>query len=544
VSELHLRPYQRECIDAVFQAWGEGMRRPAVVLPTGAGKTVVFSHLIKEFRERRKADPFHHTHRRVIVLVHRDELADQAIAKIRATLPDGVTVGKVKAESNQVGADVMVCSVQTLVSAKRRDNLTAFEKHYGRIGLIITDECHHAAAASYRKVYDAFPDALNLGVTATMARGDKVGLGGVWDGVVYSKSVLWMIANGYLSDVRTKRVEAKGLDLSGVSKSRGDYAAGSLGEAMEAAEFERAIAEAYTEHAKDRPGVVFTPTVATAESAAEALNTAGVSTAVISGATPRDERLATFEAFRRGDVQVLSNCMVLTEGFDAPWAEVAVIARPTQSAPLYTQMVGRVLRTWPGKTEALVLDLVGASGHKLRTLVDLDDGAVQGVRDDETLGEAAEREAKERNALVPGSAPAFTLRVRDVDTFAGSEHAWLRTPKGVLYLQGGDARVVLWPAFDDDGWDVVVAPNKGRWQRTEHRGLDLSMAMAWAESTAEDVAGFSTLRSARWRKSAPSQAQTDYAAVLGINTEGMNRGQVSEAIDAVASARAIDRYVR
>lgn len=265
---------------------------------------------------------------------------------------------------------------------------------------------------------------------------------------------------------------------------------------------------------------------------------------MISGVTPREERLRIFEGFRKGSIQVLANCMVLTEGFDAPWAEVAVVARPTQSAPLYTQMVGRVLRTWPGKAEALVLDLVGASGHKLRTLIDLDDGAVQSIRDGETLGEAAEREEAERNALVPGSAPKFTLRTRDVDTFGESSHAWMRTPKGVLYLQGGDARVVLWPSETAGAWDVVVAPKEGKWQRTEHRGLDVSMAMVWAESTAEDVAGFSTLRSARWRKQEPSEKQINYARGLGIDTDGMNRGQVSEAIDAVASARAIDRYVK
>jgi superfamily II DNA or RNA helicase len=538
---IKLRPYQTECIDAVFKAWVEDMRRPAVVLPTGAGKTVVFSHLIKQWRTR--SEDWSECGERVIVLVHRDELADQAIAKIRATLPDGVTVGKVKAHDDAVHADVMVCSVQTLASAPRRIRIRRAELESGPVGLIITDECHHAAAASYRKVYDAFPDALNLGVTATLARGDKVGLGGVWDGVVYSKSVLWMISQGYLSDVRTKHVEAKGLDLSGVTTSRGDYAAGSLGDAMQAAGFERAIVEAYVEHAKDRPGVVFTPTVATAESAADALNAAGVRTEVITGATTREDRLRIFDAYRRGEVQTLANCMVLTEGFDAPWAEVAVIARPTKSAPLYTQMVGRVLRTWPGKTEALVLDLVGASSHKLRTLVDLDDGAVKVIKEDETLGEAAEREAAEANTLVPGSAPAFTLRARDVDTFAGSEHAWQRTPKGVLYLQCGGAYVLLWPS-EREGWDVVHAPEGQRWVRTRHRGLDIASAMAWGESVAEDVSAFSTQRSARWRKQRPSDAQLTFAESLGIDVAGMNRGDVSVAIDSVKAARAIDRYVR
>lgn len=551
MTEIKLRDYQEEAIDAVFAAWAGGMRRPAIVLPTGAGKTVVFSSLVQRFRTSHYVEPLQHTGLRVIVLAHRDELVDQAIGKLRALLPADTSVGKVKAADNDIDADVMVCSVQTLASARRLAALAGDARSaYGKVGLIITDECHHAAAASYQKVYDAFPDALHLGVTATMARGDGVGLGSVWEDVVFKRSVLWMMKRGYLTDVEARSVSVD-IDMSGVKTSRGDYQAGDLGQALMESEAHRPIAQAYVDHAKDRRGIVFTPTVETAHATAEELNTAGVKTAVVSGETPRDERRRIFDDFRTGKVQVLSNCMVLTEGFDAPWAEVAVIARPTQSQPLYVQMVGRVLRPWPGKERALVLDVVGASAsNKLRTLIDLEPGRVQGVKEGETLQEAEEREEEEANATVvrPAESPSFQLKVKDVGLFAGSDHAWVTTPKGVLYINCGERYVFLWPSPKEPGtWDVCHAATKGRepWQRTEYQGLELGAAMAWGEAVSEDFyAGFSTRRSASWRKGKPSDAQLEFAQRLGIpGAESMGKGDLSAAIDVVMGARFFDPRV-
>lgn len=567
MTELRLREYQREAIDSVFKAWSDGMQRPAIVLPTGAGKTVVFSALVKRYQEYSGSPGWKHG-ARVVILAHRDELVDQAIAKLRAVMP-GVNVGKVKAESNDLNADVMVCSVQTLASKKRREDLLLGEMAWGSIGLIITDECHHAAAASYKKIYDAFPDALQLGVTATMARGDRQGLGDVWEDVVYSRSILWMISKGYLTDVRTKHIDlthktfdrpdirpgeiaVEGLDFSKIKSSRGDWAAGDLGRALMEAEADTAIARAYKEHAGDRQGIVFTPTVETACAAAEALTEAGIRSAVITGDTPKDERHHFYEQYRRGVFQTLVSCMVLTEGFDMPQAEVAVIARPTQSAPLYTQMVGRVLRPYPGKTEALVLDLVGASANKLRTLIDLEPGTVKAVRDGESLAEALIREEEEQNRKVPAGSLAFELKVRDVDAFAASEHAWVRTPKGVLFINCGETRVFLWPTPAEwggnrrDEWDVCVAVPGQPWKRVEpYTGLDLSSAMAWGEAVSEDhYPGFGTSRSAAWRKKPASEKQKDLAKRYGIDPKGMRAGEVSEAIDVAMGGLYFDRFVK
>lgn len=545
-TQLKLRDYQRAAIDAVFEAWHQGMRRPAIVLPTGMGKTVVFAHLISEFRSRPVNDgegyqPGH----RVIVLVHRDELADQAINKIRAVAPE-LSVGKVKAESNEIFADVMVCSVQTIARHGRRITLRNAQNTAGRVGLIITDECHHAAAVSYQEVYAAFPDALQLGVTATMARGDGVGLGTQWQDVVYTRSILNGIANGHLVDVKARNIDVEGFSLDRVKVSRGDYQASDLGDALEDSGGDLVIAKAYREHASDRPGIVFTPTVATAELTRDALRDTGITAASISGETPRDERLQIFENFRTGRTQVLVNCMVLTEGFDAPWASCAVIARPTRSQPLYIQMVGRVLRPWPtgGKKDALVLNLNGAGG-KLSTLIDLEPGLVQEIREGETLTEAVEREEAEGHTLITRGHPAFGLRMSEVNLFASSGTAWLQTAGGVMFIGAGDWTYFLWPSVVQDGaWDVCRRPKRGKPEQTHHQGLTMELAMSWAEAEAENHGSFSVSRKASWRGGKASEAQLGLAHSLGIDTTGMGKADVSDSISVALESRAIDPYLR
>lgn len=540
---LKLRDYQTDAIQAVFQAWADGMRRPAIVLPTGAGKTVVFSDLIKQFQER--------TGSRVMVLVHRDELADQALAKIHAVAPH-LTVGKVKASVRQVTADVMVCSVQTLARGNALKQILINDRgtHRPKVGLIITDECHHAAAPSYGKVYDAFPDALNLGVTATMARGDRLGLGDVWEEVVYSRSVLWMMSKGYLSPVRAVQVQLQGFDTASVKRSGGDFQAADLGRAMTEAEADKAIPRAYKQHAGDRPGIVFTPTVATAQAVADEMNAAGIPTAVISGETPKEERHRIYDDFRHGRVQVLSNCMVLTEGFDAPWAEVAVIARPTQSAPLYIQMVGRVLRTFPGKADALVIDLVGASSNKLRTLVDLDPTVpLKEVKEGETLEEAALREIEEDEAQTPAppGTIAFDLKHKEVDLFASSSTAWLTTKAGIPFVPAGDVTVFLFKSLEDPSLMDVVTLHKHDQHPVRHpvhQRLDMGTAMAWAEVVAEDIGAFSVAKSARWRKSKPSDGQVGVLDRFGVDASKMSRGEASDAISVLFASQALDVYAQ
>lgn len=543
-TSIKLRDYQTETIDAVFGAWKDGEKRPSVVLSTGAGKTVIFSALIQRFIEENGT--------RAVVLVHRDELADQTVNKLKEVAP-GLQVGRVKASADQVHHQVMVCSVQTLARQARRDRLFAGQRIAGTIGLIVTDECHHALSPSYGKVYDAFPDALNVGFTATLARGDNKGLGSVWSEPVYTKSLPWMIKSGFLVPPRGLTVRVDDLDLSSVKKTAGDYQAGDLGHAIEESSLTDSVVSAYREHAWTRPGIVFTPTVDTARQMADAFTGAGLKAESVWGETPREDRRRIYEDFRTGKTRVLTSCMVLTEGFDAPHASCAVIARPTQSQPLYVQMVGRVLRLFPGKTDALIIDAVGASqANKLKTLVHLDPDLFEQVSPCEECDRTpCACPCKECGEPKPCQCPKEKREIKlkgtgaSIDLFSASTQAWLTTKAGVLFIPVGDGSVFLWASKSEQGaWDVAYAPKKGPWQRL-HEGLPMGTAMAWAETEADACMPFSTKKTASWRRKPASEAQSGLARRLGVDvTPGMRAGEVGDAISVAFASRQLDPYLR
>lgn len=574
-TQLPLRDYQRAALDAVYDAWHGGTQRPAVVAPTGAGKTVMFSHLIREEHDT--------TGDRTVVLVHRDELADQAMDKIKQVAPH-LSVGKVKAADNNVHADVVVASVQTLAREHRLTQLlesqhpvtttsAPYPGAHGPFGLVIVDECHHAVAPSWLRVLEqlgcfagidkhtTFPvGPRTVGFSATLARSDKVGLGSVWQKVAYAISLTRLIRKGHLTDVRGKRITMASLDLDGVKRSGGDYQAGALGEALSEANVGEVVAQAYAEYAADRQGVVFTPTVETAHDVMAALSVAGFPTGVVTGSTHRDDRQWLYRQYQDGKIQVLVNCMVLTEGFDAPWASCAVIARPTQSAPLYTQMVGRVLRPWPGKTDALVLDVVGASDDlKLATLIDLTAGKVRQLADGESLAEAveaAELEELETQALRDAYAAQSRMDARDVDLFAQSRNVWLRTQAGVWFIPTRSGEFFLWPGEEPGMWDVAQAPIKEgthtrlAWQRL-HTGLSLELAMSWAQAEAEEADYSVAARDASWRTKGgkASEGQQKMLARFpelldGRNPAELRKGEASDLISIGIASRQIDRHYR
>lgn len=323
---LPLRGYQEECLDVMDKCWSEGKTRVAAVLPTGAGKTVVFAHLIKRFRTERPDS-------RVLVLAHTDELVTQAAKKIRDVAPH-LRTGIVKASRNEITSDVIVASVQTLRNTKRRERIKG-------VGLIIVDECHHSTASTYRTIMEHFgafdeePTIRLAGFTATFARGDNAKLSEIWEEVAYRKDIVFMIREGYLLNIRGKRIEVPDLDLSKVKKTRGDFSEGDLGEAIEHSMAPEVVAKSYVEHSSGRSGVVFTPTVATAYLMADNFNSLGIRTEVVHGGLATSDRRDIIARLASGETQVVSNCAVLTEGFDEPRVSTVVIARPTRSAPLY-----------------------------------------------------------------------------------------------------------------------------------------------------------------------------------------------------------------
>ncbi|MFH9404923.1 DEAD/DEAH box helicase [Streptomyces sp. NPDC017638] len=527
------RPYQLDAIEALRQGWAAGQQRLAVVLPTGAGKTVVFSHLAHQMLDSLDG-------RRVLVIAHREELIEQAASKLLSVDPM-LRVGIVKAQrDDHADADVIVASVQTLAVPRRREAIRD-------IGLIIVDECHHAAAPTYMEVlrhFGAWDGGVPVaGFTATMARADG-GLAEVWQDVVYRLDILDMISDGYLCDVRGMAIKVDTLNLDRVRTRGGDLVDGQLGKALEDSGALDAIAKAYRDHAADRPGVVFTPTVATAQAAAASLRAAGITAAPVWGDMGRDERRATLARYEAGDVQVLTNCMVLTEGFDAPRTSCVVVARPTKSAGLYVQMVGRGLRPAPGKADALLLDVMGAATrHKLASMVDLTEREIGQAEAGRSLRQIAEEHAaaEQRRAL------AARVEAEEINLFGGSAIRWLRTQDGVWFIRLTSAMFLFLQR--DPGTRLY---RMRRWTQADgvhppktDVARPLPEALAWLEHQAKTLApqAFVT-RQARWRQDRPTGRQCALAHRLGIRIPpGSTAGDVADLIDQERVGRVLGQLI-
>lgn len=319
---MELRDYQRACIQKINRM---DSGRYLIQMATGLGKTVTFANIKR--------------HGRVLILSHREELVNQP--RKYYDCPFGIEQGTL--HSN--GEEVVSASVQSIVRRLHHFQPDDFD-------IIICDEAHHAAAKTYRQIFDYFKPRLLLGFTATPNRADGVRLDDVFSKIIFCRDLRWGIKNGYLSDIFCRRVDI-GYDLSAVKTRMGDYAPGELDEAM--SDTSDAIAEAYRLYAKGAT-LIFAVSVRHAQDIAAKIDGA----VVVTGETPN--RSAIIEAFARREIPCLVNCMVFTEGTDIPLVETVMIARPTQSDSLYAQMVGRGLRLHPDKDKLNLIDCVGITG--------------------------------------------------------------------------------------------------------------------------------------------------------------------------------------
>lgn len=341
---MKLRPYQEQAVQAVEEAFRE-VSSCLIVLATGGGKTIIFSHLAA--REVKRGG-------RVLILAHRGELLQQAIDKLRTAT--GIVAGLEKAEeTSDVSYDeppytVVVGSVQSMKSPKRLARFAPDE-----FSLIVIDECHHALTDTYRAVIDHFPDAHLLGVTATPDRGDLRSLGEVFEKIAFEYSIVQAIQDGYLCPIRAQTVPLQ-IDLSGVAKQGGDYQLAGLGSALEP--YLRQICNEIKERCRDRKTIVFTPLIATSRKMLALLGEAGVKEVreVNGESKDRAEVLAWFSSAAPGCV--LLNSMLLTEGFDEPTCDCICVLRATKVRALFTQMVGRGTRLAEGKRNLLLLDFL------------------------------------------------------------------------------------------------------------------------------------------------------------------------------------------
>lgn len=320
---ITLRPYQVECLDTIdAQPPGAYLCR----LATGLGKTVIFTNLPRKGR--------------MLILSHREELVRQPLKYF--TCKTGIEQGPDHAPDD---AEVVSASVQSMLHRLDRFAPDAFD-------IVVVDEAHHAAAKSYRRILKHFAPRMLLGFTATPNRADGARLNSVFSCIIFDRDLKWGVRQGYLSDIDCRRVNI-GFDLRAVHTRNGDYAPGELAEAMEGTA--DAIAEAYKKLAKGAT-LIFAVNVAQCHEIAARIPGA----VVVTGETKN--RAEIIRKFTAGEVPCVVNCMVFTEGTDIPRVETVIIARPTQSDSLYTQMVGRGLRLYPGKERLTLIDCVGVTG--------------------------------------------------------------------------------------------------------------------------------------------------------------------------------------
>jgi DNA repair protein RadD len=343
VERAHLRPYQIETVATFERRVAGGCKRIIVVAPTGGGKTLIGAAIIQAAVENWK---------RVLVVTHRREIIIQTSAKLQV---QGVRHGIVLAGvSPRPLEPVQIASVQTLVRrAIRTDKMLL-----PLADLLVIDECHHAPATTYRKIIDAYPNAVLLGLTATPCRGDGRGLGGIFQMIIETPQVGALIEQGYL--VKTRVYAPVDPNLKGVRVQAGDYAESQLAERMDVPKLIGDICVHWHKFGERRKTVAFAVNVSHSIHIRDEFIRSGVRAEHIDGSTPKAERDAILARLASGEIELVTNCMVLTEGWDLPEVGCAILARPTKKMGLYRQMIGRVLRPADGKHDAIILDHSGA----------------------------------------------------------------------------------------------------------------------------------------------------------------------------------------
>lgn len=337
-----LRPYQKEVIDRFEAGVAEGKQRQIIVAPTGAGKTVIAADIIRRHSEASKP---------VLVLAHRREIVLQTSAKLDA---NGINHGIIMAGHGHEPLPVQVASVTTLhVRAMRGSKI-----ELPPADLVVVDECHHATARTWQQIIAAYPNAVVLGLTATPCRGDGRGLGGIFDALVECPQVPELIEQSFL--VPTRVYAPTKPDLAGVRVHAGDYVESHLAERMDRPKLVGDIVSHWHRLAEKRRTVVFATGVGHSVHIRDEFRKSGVSCDHLDGSTPKEERDEILQKLAAGAIDVVTNCMVLTEGWDMPEVGCCVLARPTRKLGLYRQMVGRVLRPAEGKADAIVIDHAGA----------------------------------------------------------------------------------------------------------------------------------------------------------------------------------------
>ena len=523
------RDYQRAAVDAARDrtaAHGNTM----LVLPTGAGKTAIAGFYIGEELEHRRHD-------RVLVLQHTDELIDQNRSAIGTVT--GMPTSVVKAEQDDWDGRIVFGSVQTLARANRRERMAP-------VSHLVIDECHRSAAQSYQSIIDEAralnPEIKLLGLSATPGRGDGRSLRRTFSNVGYHLKIGTLIGRGLLVPPRTYTIDLGVEDeLAGLGATAGDFDMRAADKVLNRSVLNEAVVEHWQAKAADRRTIFFCATVDHADAVAEAFRTAGVTAETISGEMPSRTRADLIARFDRGEVQVLTNCMVLTEGFDSQPVGCIGILRPMLHKGTFIQAVGRGLRRvdparFPGivKTDCVVLDFAGAALRhgSLEQEITLDE-------DDPEPGQAPWKLCPTCEAELPLGASVcdfcghvFTREraearlltafdMMEIDLLERSPFAWcdLHGDGQAMMASGFNG----WAGVFHDGalWHALGQP-KGRAIRPLAIGTRVQALAAADDFLSATETGTASIKSRRWLNDPATIKQMDLLQRTGHQANGLD----------------------
>lgn len=539
--QITWRDYQTEIIESVFSDWQDHQSLLAVAA-TGAGKTNILWGIADRFIGEKPGA-------RVVVLAHRKELIEQPLARLNQFWPHlAKRAGIVMANSNECHRQIVIATVQTLgsKSGKRISEML----NYGKVDLLIVDECHHISAGQYGQVIDGLKaknaDLKLLGVTATPERGDKKSLAEIFQKESANVGVMRLIDEGHLCQPIVHGVKTN-IDLSGV-KVQGaggarDYNNEQLVAAVETDDCFKLVVKTHMEKIANRPTIAFVPSVAGAYRLAALLCEQGVKAVAADGTTPRAEREAVITDFKAGRITCICNVALWTEGLDLPQLECCHLVRPTKSDALYLQMVGRTLRTHPGKESVDIFDYqpLGSRNLDMRMIklgLKKRKPSVFGAMGGGGGGMV------DKHLHRAGDHIEYTL----LDYFGKRKEAWVTSHSGWRIVSMGKSEVdaidrslavspdgsQLWAVWKKEGdrWNQAKLALQGDFNTVTAKTEEF--IKKWGNRSFLDA-------NAAWRARKPTDSQVQFGSKLHVYVLGMNAGQLSDAINEKLILQAISR---
>ncbi len=353
-KDCTLREYQQCAKNDIFLKW-DSCDNVLFQMPTGTGKTRLFTSIINDIKIW---NTLHHEDNKILIIAHRIELIEQISKNLeRYKIQHGIIAGGIKREYNH---SVQVASIQTI---SHHTNISAIQDL--NVKFIIIDEAHHAIANSYVKLWELFPNAKKLGVTATPWRMNGMGYKSIFDCLIVSKPIKSFIREGWLSSytyysISSESFENKKIKAITQFDIDGDYKTSILEKEMDISQIRAKLLDSYLKYAKGKKGIIYSISRSHSEHICEEYRKAGISIVSIDSKTPRDERRLFVSRFRQGKIDIIVNVDIFSEGFDCPDIEFIQLARPTKSLVKYLQQVGRGLRPVSGKDGCIILDNVGS----------------------------------------------------------------------------------------------------------------------------------------------------------------------------------------